>query len=97
VLPVRLVLLLVLESDDYQVTSTFDLILSHFILSNSPYLNVQCDLQRDERAHAAPHEGQPDLVLLLQPLTRAYKGLRHVIALVLSESILSDRQETSHI
>jgi hypothetical protein len=94
-LPVRLVLLLVLDRDGYQVLRAFDLTLSQFILSNSPYLNVQIDLQRDERAHAAPHEGQPDLVLLLQPLTRAYECLRHVIALVLSESILSDRRETN--
>jgi hypothetical protein len=57
---------------------------------------VQCDFKRDERAHAAPHEGQPDLVLLLQPLTRAYEGLRHLIAIVLSEGILSDRQEASN-
>jgi hypothetical protein len=52
------------------------------------HLNVQCHPQRDERAHAAPHEGQPYLILLLQPLTRAYEGLRHVIALVLSKSVL---------
>lgn len=44
--------------------------------------------QRDERAHAAPYKGQSYLVLLLQPLTRAYKGLRHVIALVLSKCVL---------
>lgn len=55
------------------------------------HLDVQRYPQGNQGAHSAPHERQPDLVLLLQPLTRTNKSLRNVVAIVLSESILSGK------